>query len=442
MDDVGRYLLGTAVYLLLTLVATFFSSSEVAVSAMNGSKLKRLTEDGNVKAKKLLYLKEHEADFTLLVQTSETLCIVVAILAGTITYTPLFTRLYSWPIFGDTGVIAIHGLFTAFIVVTFITVLVGLTLPKKLTVHNPETFAFKSASSLRMLCSFFKLITWFIMKSTRGIVRLWGLDPSKQISDITEEEIRMLVNAGNVNGTIELSDREMINNIFEFDDRTAGDVMTHRTDLYAVSKNDKLIDVIKIAIDEGFSRIPVYNDDIDDIVGIIYAKDLLCLIGQSELEKKKIADFMRSVIYVPESTKCKMIFKQFTEKKTHLAVIVDEYGGTAGIVTMEDLLESIVGNIQDEYDQEDEEINQLSENVYSLDGGVLIDEVEHLFGLDFVENDDSDTLGGLIANTLGRIPSEDENPSITIGGILFTVLLVEDRRIVRVRAEKIIKNEE
>lgn len=442
MDDVGRYLWGAVFFILLTAIAMFFSSSEVAIAAMNESKLKRLNEDGNIKAKKLLSLKENQADFTLWVQTSANICGMTAVLIGTINFSPLFERMIDSPVFGSTNTIYTISYSLAFIVATFIELVCGFTLPKKLTVHYPEKFAFNSAYGLKALSYIFKPITWVIIKTTRGLVRMFGHDPNKELSDITEEEIRMLVDEGNEKGTIELSEREMINNIFEFDDRTAGDVMTHRTDLYAVSKEESLCEVVKIAIDEGFSRIPVYDGDIDDIVGIIYAKDLLALIGEKDFKEKKLEEFMRGVIYVPESTKCRMLFKQFTEKKTHLAVIVDEYGGTAGIATMEDLLESIVGNIQDEYDSEDEEIFKLDDNTYSLDGAVLVDEVEHLFGLDLVENEDSDTLGGLIANTLGRIPDVDEKPTVKFGDVAFTVMLVTDRRIVRVKAERIVEEAE
>ncbi|MFZ2539486.1 MAG: hemolysin family protein [Oscillospiraceae bacterium] len=441
MDDVGRYLWGAVLFILLTSIAMFFSSSEVAIVAMNESKLRRLSEDGNAKAKKLLKLKEHQFDFTLWASTSAMICTIAASFIGTISFAPLFQKLINSPYFGGAKAIEHIATATTFIIVTFISIIGGMTLPKKLTAHSPEVFAFRAVTPLKALSYLFKPLTWLILKITRVCVLLFGVDPDSGNADITEEEIRMLIDAGNVNGTIELSEREMINNIFEFDDRSAGDVMTHRMDLWAVSKSDNISEAIKIAIDEGFSRIPVYDEDIDDIVGIIYAKDLLCLIGVNDSTDKKIEDFMRGVIYVPESTKCRMLFRQFTEKKTHVAVIVDEYGGTAGIVTMEDLLESIVGNIQDEYDQEEEEINKIDDDTYSLDGGVLIDEVERLFGVDLVENEDSDTLGGLIANTLGIIPSKDEMPTLIIENIVFTVLLVEDRRIVRVKAHRLSKEE-
>lgn len=436
MDDVGRYLWSTVILIVLTLIAMFFSASEVAVVACSESRLKRLSDEENAKAAALYRLKEHQFSFSLWAGTSAILCMIAACCLGTYTYSPAVERLFQgW--FGSAGWAYSLGLAVTFILVTFLVMVFGQTLPRKLVSYHTEQFAFFAVTPIRVLGWLFKPLTYLIIKAGRLIVRLCGHDPNEENANITEEEIRMLVDAGNEHGTIEYSEREMINNIFEFDDRTVGEVMTHRTDIEAVAKNDPIAEVLRIATEEGFSRIPVYDDDIDDIVGIIYAKDLLELVGQTDIGGRTIESYMRSVIYVPESTRCRMLFKQFKESKVHMAVIVDEYGGTAGIATMEDLLESIVGNIQDEYDQEVDEIEKLDENTYSFDGGVMIEKVEELFDIDLDADEDTDTLGGLIANTLGRIPSDGEMPAVVIKNIEFTVLLVEERRIVRVRAHRL-----
>lgn len=244
----------------------------------------------------------------------------------------------------------------------------------------------------------------------------------------------MMVDVGNEKGVIEESQKDMINNIFEFDDRTAEEVMTHRTEVIAVSQDATISDIVYYAINEGFSRIPVYEDDIDNIVGVIYVKDLLCLVGCKSTEDFKISDFIRPVLYVPESNRCRELFKEFTDKKIHMAVVVDEYGGTSGIVTMEDLLESIVGNIQDEYDDEEIEIQKMNDTTYMIDGGADLEEVAETLGLDISENEDYDTLGGLITDILGRIPDDGEMPAVTYQNVDFTVLVVEDRRVVKVKA--------
>lgn len=248
-----------------------------------------------------------------------------------------------------------------------------------------------------------------------------------------EEEIRMMVDAGKQKGTIEQSEKDMIDNIFEFDDRCVCEVMTHRTDMYAVASDATLEQVTALAIETGYSRLPVYDEDIDDIMGILYVKDLLCLIG-AEKADFELKNYMRSALFVPENMSCVDLFAQFKQKKVQVAIAVDEYGGTAGVVTMEDLLESIVGNIQDEYDDEEEEVSRLEDGNYSLDGAVGISEVERLFGASLECDSDYDTIGGLLIEVLERIPAPDERPSIVISGIRFTVTAVEDRRIARVHA--------
>ena len=246
-----------------------------------------------------------------------------------------------------------------------------------------------------------------------------------------------MIDVGNENGSIEQTDREMINNIFEFDDRTAEEIMTHRTEMTALSLDATLEECIHTAVETGYSRVPVYEEDLDDIVGILYIKDLLNLVLSSPPNDFKVEYYIRQPFYVPETSRCKELFKEMQEKKVQMAIVVDEYGGTAGLVTMEDLLESIVGNIQDEYDDEEEEVSQLSENVYLIDGLTQIEEVEKLFHIHFEEEGDYDTIGGYIIDQLGYIPAENEHPSVTIGTYSFTVVDVMERRIDKVRVERI-----
>lgn len=266
--------------------------------------------------------------------------------------------------------------------------------------------------------------------------KLFGGSKS-QYENVTEEEILMMVDAGQEEGVIEKSQKEMINNVLEFGDTTVEDVMTHRVDLIALEENDSIHDVVFHALNDGFSRIPIYKNDIDNIVGIIYVKDLLALVGCEDIEQYTIKQFIREVLYVPETAKCRDLFTQFTQKKQHLAVVVDEYGGTAGIVTMEDLVESIFGDIQDEYDDEEEEIKKVNETTYIIEGSADLDDVAEVLGLHVEENPDYDTLGGFIVDQLGRIPNEGEHPVLQIEQVEFTVLVVEERHIAKVRAVKL-----
>ena len=202
----------------------------------------------------------------------------------------------------------------------------------------------------------------------------------------TEDEILSLMDAGAENGEIEASSVKLINNVFEFGDMKISDVMTHRVNISAVEESAKTDDIVYLALEEGFSRIPVYRESIDDIVGIILVKDLLCLIGKDNPEDYTAKDFIREVIYIPESCPCDEAFKQLTESKSGMAVAIDEYGGTAGLVTVEDLIESVMGNIQDEYDDEEINIKSLGKGKYQVDGECDPEEVLELFGYELPEN--------------------------------------------------------
>ncbi len=275
---------------------------------------------------------------------------------------------------------------------------------------------------------------------TRLFAPIFGAKSSSEPDLVTEEEILMMVDAGNETGVIEESQREMINNVFEFDDLTVSDIMTHRTDITAVEMSAKVSEVVNAAISSGFSRIPVYEETIDHIAGMICVKDLLCLVGSESAEDTEAKSFMRDIIYLPESVPCGEAFKRLSSMKMQMAAVVDEYGGTAGLVTMEDIVEKIVGNIQDEYDEEEAELTMISEDTYVIAGTADPEEILPVFGIELPEENGFDTMNGFIAELLGRIPEENENPSVQYGGVLFTVLLTEDRCIIKIKAE-IIKDD-
>lgn len=272
------------------------------------------------------------------------------------------------------------------------------------------------------------------------LCKLFGVSSQTKIDVVTEEEILMMVEAGNETGVIEESQREMINNIFEFGDVKVSEIMTHRTDIVGLDINDKISDIIYLAINKGFSRLPVYDGSIDKIIGIIYVKDFLCLVGCEKPEDFSIRDFMREALYIPASNKCDEVFEIMTKKKVQMAVLVDEYGGTAGIVTMEDILEEIVGNIQDEYDEEEQEITEISENTYIISGAADPEDVLEMLHVKKPESREYDTMNAMIVDMLGRIPSELETPVVTYENIEFTVMLTEDNWISKIKA--VIKNDD
>lgn len=256
----------------------------------------------------------------------------------------------------------------------------------------------------------------------------------KKENSTTEEEIKQLVDDDN--GELEMSQREMINKVFEFDDTTAGDIMTHRTDIIAVEDDKSIMDVVKAAIDEGFSRIPIFHEDLDNILGIIYVKDLLKFVGCEISKDEDIKAYIREPLYVPETIPCGRLFEKMTDTRIQLAIVVDEYGGTAGLVTIEDIIEELVGDIEDEYDEEDESIQKLDENTYIFEGVTDIEDVENAMGISFPEGD-YDTLAGFVISRLGFVPTQnDVDAVVDYSGVVFTVLEVEDRRIEKIKASK------
>lgn len=248
--------------------------------------------------------------------------------------------------------------------------------------------------------------------------------------ETTQDNIMSMVDAGNEYGNLEDESAQLINNVFEFGDLVASDVMTHRKNIVGVDVNSSLDDIVYIALEKGFSRIPVYKESIDAIVGIIIVKDLLCLVGNENKDKLKIEDFLREAVYVPESCSCSDVFKFLTNLKSGMGIVIDEYGGTAGIITLEDIIESIMGNIEDEYDEEKDMIIPRSNGAYEVSGEADPEDVLELFGYELEEDHEYDTIAGFVTDLLGYIPEEEgEHPKVRYKDIIFKVIEVQDNCI-------------
>ena len=307
--------------------------------------------------------------------------------------------------------------------------------PKRLAMHRCEALAKFCVPSVRLLIL---LLTpfWAIASGITALLcKIFRIPAADSVDVVTEEEIRLLVDAGNETGGIEESQREMINNIFTFDDVPVSDVMTHRKDMTAVPKTATATETASIALEGGYSRIPVYENQIDTIIGIVLVKDLLPLVGKAK--DCSVTELMREVSFVPETAKCRDVFQQMRRDKMQLAIVSDEYGGTAGMVTMEDLLEEIVGNIQDEYDDEEAEFTELSEGVWSIAGEADPEDILPKLGVPFEPDDEFDTMSAFVVHLLGRIPEEGETLSAEQDGIRYTLLSYEDNWISRIQAERI-----
>lgn len=435
MEPDGGLWIYIILLLFLILTNAFFAMSELAVISLNDGKLKKMASNGDKKAKILVKLTEEPSKFLATIQVGVTISgfLASAVAADTFTeYIVDFFRNYN---VNPSTVKAISLVVITFLL-SYFTLVLGELVPKRLAMQNYEKISFRVARLLSIIYKIEKPLVALLSASTNGILRLLGIDPNQRQEEVTEEEIRMMIDVGNESGTIEQSEKDMIHNIFDFDDRIVDEIMTHRTEITAIDIDTTLNEIIDIALEEGYSRIPVYDDDLDNIVGILYIKDLLKLVLEQSTENFRVTDYMRSALYIPETNRCKDLFHEFQKSKIQMAVIVDEYGGTSGIVTMEDLIESIVGNIQDEYDDEEEEITFISDNLYKIDGMFALDKIERIFNIRFSEDEDYDydTISGYITGYLGRIPSKDEHPVVTVDNVDFTVLNVEEHRITAVQA--------
>ena len=441
MDDPGpgNLIVKLIVLFILILVNAFFAMSEIAVISLNESKLRKMAEEGHKKAQKVLRLTADSSAFLSTIQIGITLAGFLTSASAADNFSePLAATLAGWFHVTDGAALSFlsaASLVVVTIIISYFSLVLGELVPKRIAMQRAEAVSFRVVGILLGVKAVMRPFIWFLSVSTNLVGRLFGLTPGSSQEAVTEEEIRLMVDAGEETGVIEESQKDMINNIFEFDDIDASDVMTHRTDMEAVEINDSIEDVLTVAINDGFSRIPVYEEDLDNIKGILYVKDLLPYVGKAA-NQVTLKELMRPATYVPESKKCGDLFSEMTEKHLQMVIVSDEYGGTAGLVTIEDLLESIVGNIQDEFDNEEEEFQKLDEDTFTIDGTADIEEVDDLLDVTLPEGE-YDTIGGMIMAEIGRIPEPGEHPSVEIAGFRFTVEEVEERRIERVKIERL-----
>ena len=445
MDDPGGVAVKIVLLFCLILVNAFFAMSEIAVISLNDNKIEKMAEDGNKKAKQIVALTKNSSKFLSTIQIGVTFAGFLTSASASETFAEKLSGLFAGTaVERALGASFINGasIVIITIAISYFSLVLGELVPKKIAMQRPEKISFRIVGILLFFSKLFAPFVKVLAVSTNAVVRLFGFNPHADEETVTEEEIRMMVDVGGEKGVIEDVQKEMINNIFEFDDLDAGDIMTHRTDMTAVEVSEPLIEVVNLAIENGYSRIPVFDDDPDNIVGIVYIKDLLKFIGKS-LPNSSLRDVMRTPMYVPESKICGDLFKEMTTTHTQMAVVVDEYGGTAGIVTLEDIIEAIVGNIQDEYDNEDEEISRINETTFTIDGMTDIEEINELIGKDMPEGD-YETIAGYIISELGYLPTDGEMNEVMFENIKFTVLSVEGKRIEKVRVEilPVLENDE
>ena len=433
--DVTGLVFKILLLVVLILINAFFAMSEIAIISLNDAKIERMADEGHKKAKMVLKLTSNSTRFLSTIQIGVTLAGFLSSASAATSFAEMLTGALTKATGVSASVISPISVVVITLIISYFSLVFGELAPKRIGMQVPEKVAFRVVKPLLVISKITTPFVKFLSISTNAVVRILGFDPNADEEVVTEEEIRMMVDVGGEKGVIEDSQKEMINNIFEFDDMDAGDIMTHRTDVIAADLNTVTLDeFISLAIEYGRSRIPLYDEDIDNIVGIVYVKDLLKYVGKEVKAKGTLKSVMREAYFIPETKSCVELFKEMSAKKIQMAVVVDEYGGTAGIVTLEDIVEAIMGNIQDDYDLEDEEISKFDDNTFTVDGTIDIEEIDELIGKELPEGD-YETLAGYIMDELQFIPKDGEMNEVVFENVKFTVLSVEDRRIEKIKVE-------
>ena len=417
---------------LMILLTALFNSCDEAFFAIGETRLRELDDDGNAKASKILKTVTKERQFVSRVRLNTVLCVTIGLIAFT-QLTAAVTELLL-PAFTPVMGYAFTAVFSYVLLFALAFVIFGgfgILLPRRLAHINPN----KTALNLVGLFSFFLTILYPVYGACRLLswpfIKIAGMDPKEDPDTVTEDDIIELIEDVEESGALEESQKDMLNNIFAFDDITAAEIMTPRTDMATVEITDPVVEALATAVEHGYSRLPVYQDDIDHVVGVLYIKDLLPYVGRAIPKTVTIRKLLRDTMFVPDTKKCDELFEEMNEKHLQMSIVVDEYGGVAGIVTIEDLLESIVGNMQDEFDNEEEEVNQLDEDSFEVDGTLSIGELSELLDIEFPESD-YDTVAGFLLDQLGQIPEEDEKTVVKYENVTFTIQEMDDRRIERV----------
>ena len=426
-DPIGSQLL---LQLILILINAFFAATETAVVSLNENKIRKQAESGDAKATQMLKMVEAPTKFLSTIQVCITLSGFLASAFASERFASLMAQaLYNagWTFVSLKTLNTICVVLITLILSYFMIVLGELT-PKRIALQNPEKVASFSCGVIRAVSVIFTPIVWLLSVSTNGMLRLFGINPHDSGEEVTEEEIRMMVDIGSENGAIEQDERNMIENIFEFNNMTAADVMVHRIDVISIHVDDTREEILKVIKESGLSRFPVYDSDIDDVIGILNTRDFL-LNAQSG-HPKTVRELLRSAYLVPETVPADTLFSNMQKQKIHLAVVVDEYGGMSGIVTMEDLMEEIVGNIYDEFDpSEENEIEQIGENLWRVDGSVDLDTLSDALHVELPLEEEYDTLGGMVFSTFSSIPEDGSTPVVEINGLKIQVEKICDHRV-------------
>lgn len=416
--------------LILIILNAIFACAEIAVISINDAKITKLEEQGNKKAKKLSKLTQDPAKFLATIQVAITLSGFLGSAFAASTFaepvSDLIMRLGINPSYE--ALINSLSVIIITLILSYITLICGELVPKRIAMKKSESIALSLSSMVYFISRLFAPLVFLLTKSTNGILRMIGIDPNSEEDNVSEEEIRMLVDTGSEKGVIDEEEKELIQNVFEFDDLTVGEFCTHRTDIDILWAEDDVEEWEKTIHETRHTLYPICSETVDNVIGILNTKDYFRLDNKDK--ETIMQNAVRPAYFIPENIHADVLLRQMKQNRKHFAIVLDEYGGTSGIVTINDLVEQIVGDLEsgDSHEPEKPEIQNISENVWEIEGAALLGEVEEALGIE-ISTEDNDTFGGYVFSAYGSVPEDGTTFEIQIGRLDIKVTKIKDHRI-------------
>ncbi len=436
MPNIASQILLQIVFILLN---AFFAGSEIAFLSLSQIKLSKKAEDGDKTAAALLKVVENPNTFLSGIQVAITLSGFLSAAFGTENFSGYLDdfMLGTLHLPLPAGVVSVLSTVLVTVIISFFSIAFGEMVPKRIAMQKPMMFAVPALHVLRVVSVVFAPMFALLNVCTNGTLRLMGMKVEAEEGVASEEDLRLMVESSGEQGTIDQDEQEWIENVFDFNDMTASSAMTPEPDVTAFSLDEDPEEILKAIRETGLSRYPVYeDDDVNDICGILNARDFL--LNLQEENPRPLKELLRPAYFVPESVHADQLFKDMQAQKQHLAVVVDEYGGTAGVITIEDLLEEIVGDIFDEFDPaEPQELTEMGKGMWRVAGSMRVEEFAEALDFELPEDRDYDTVAGLILSCLPSIPEDGTTPSVEVCGLQFDVQTIEDRKILWAMVHKI-----
>jgi len=418
---------------LLIFINAFFTCAELALISLNKNKLEKLSSSGNRQAKRILALTLHPSKFIASVQVVITMASLLSSALAADSFSRGLTSLFlSMGVQIPENTLSIISLVIITILLSFLTIVFGELLPKRIALKKADALAFAMSGIVLLVSRVFAPVVWLLTKTTNGILRLIGINPDADKEEVTEEEILLMIDAGSTKGTIKAREKEIFHNIFEFDDKSAGEVMTHRRDTAMLRLEDSDDEWEKTIVSNRHGFFPICGKSADDIIGVLNSRDYFCLKDRSR--ESVMAQAVEPVQFVPTTVRTDKLFEKMRNSRNHFAVVLDEHGGMMGIVTMKDLLQELVGNLDDDTSIPIEQplIRKAGPQTWILNGAVSLDKAARELNVP-LPVDRHDTFAGFVFNLLGQIPEDGSCPELEEAGLKIKILEIREHRLEKVK---------